>query len=85
MSDAGSPDAPRPTKASLRPMADPIKAFPKRLREAREAKGMSTEELAQRVHVSRQMIWLWERGVSLPQFRQLVAIRRVLGFDPLQR
>jgi len=29
-------------------MADPIRAFPKRLREAREAAGMSTEELARR-------------------------------------
>ena len=65
-------------------MADPIKAFPKRLREARETAGLSTEELARRVHVSRQTVWLWERGISLPQFRQLVAIRRVLGFDPLR-
>ena len=63
---------------------DPIKAFPKRLREAREAAGMSTEELARRLRISRQTVWLWERGVSLPQFRQLVAIRRVLGFDPLR-
>jgi len=46
---------------------------------------MSTEELARRLHVSRQTIWLWERGISLPQFRQLVAIRRVLRFDPLRR
>ena len=44
---------------------------------------MSTEELARQLHVSRQTVWLWERGVSLPMFRQLVAIRRVLGFDPL--
>ena len=65
-------------------MADPIKAFPKRLREARETAGLSTEELARRVHVSRQTVWLWERGISLPQFSQLVAIRRVLGFDPLR-
>jgi len=63
---------------------DPIKAFPKRLREAREAAGMSTEELARQLRISRQTVWLWERGVSLPQFRQLVAIRRVLGFDPLR-
>jgi len=63
---------------------DPIKAFPKRLREAREAAGMSTEELARHLRISRQTVWLWERGVSLPQFRQLVAIRRVLGFDPLR-
>lgn len=66
-------------------MADAIRTFPKRLREAREAAGMSTEELARRLHVSRQTIWLWERGISLPQFRQLVAIRRVLRFDPLRR
>ena len=44
---------------------------------------MSTEEPARRLHVSRQTVWLWERGISLPQFSQLVAIRKVLGFDPL--
>jgi len=65
-------------------MPDPIKAFPKRLHEARAAACMSPEELARRLHVSRQTVWLWERGISLPQFRQLVAIRRVLGFDPLR-
>ena len=65
-------------------MADPIKAFPKRFREAREASGISTEALARRLHVSRQTVWLWERGISLPQFSQLVAIRKVLGFDPLR-
>ena len=66
-------------------MADPIRTFPRRLREAREAAGMSPEELARRLHVSRQTVLLWERGLTLPMFRQLVAIRRVLGFDPLQR
>ena len=69
---------------SVRSMADPVKVFPKRLREAREAAGLSTEELARRVHVSRQTVWMWERGLTLPGFRQLVAIRRVLGFDPLR-
>jgi transcriptional regulator with XRE-family HTH domain len=64
-------------------MVDPIRAFPKRLREAREAAGTSTEELARRLHVSRRTVWLWERGLTLPMFRQLVAIKRVLGFDPL--
>lgn len=65
-------------------MADPIRAFPRRLREAREAADMSTEDLARQLHVSRQTVWSWERGLTLPMFRQLIAIRRVLGFDPLR-
>jgi transcriptional regulator with XRE-family HTH domain len=48
------------------------------------ASGATTEDLARRLHVSRQPVWLWKCGLSRPHFRQLVAIRRVLGFDPLQ-
>jgi len=46
---------------------------------------MSPEDLARRLHVSGQTVWAWKCGLSLPHFRQLVAIRRVLGFDPLRR
>jgi transcriptional regulator with XRE-family HTH domain len=49
-----------------------------RIRAAREAAGLSQEELAQRTGVSQRTLGNWERGVSSPRSR-LGSLERVLG------
>ena len=38
--------------------------YGERIRQGREAKGLTQEELAQRLHVTRQAVSAWETGVS---------------------
>ena len=44
----------------------------------RKAKGLSQEELAIRLHVVRQTISKWERGLSVPDSDMLIALSEVL-------
>ena len=44
----------------------------------RNARGLSQEELAIRLHVVRQTISKWERGLSVPDSDMLIAIAEVL-------
>lgn len=53
--------------------------FAARLREIREAKGLSREELADRVGVSEEAIALWERAQREPSMGNFVAVARALG------
>lgn len=39
--------------------------FSENLKQARQKKGISQQELASRLHVVRQTVSKWERGVSL--------------------
>lgn len=48
------------------------------LRILRKAKGLSQEELAARLHVVRQTISKWEKGLSVPDSEMLLAISEVL-------
>ncbi|MBQ8983118.1 MAG: helix-turn-helix transcriptional regulator [Lachnospiraceae bacterium] len=48
--------------------------FNNRLYELRKQKGLSQEELAHRLNVSRQTISKWEVGESTPDMEKLVAI-----------
>ena len=50
--------------------------LPARLRALRETRGLSLEDVAQRVEVSRQTVWYWETGRSAPTPRNL---RRLAG------
>ncbi|MEE1032615.1 MAG: helix-turn-helix domain-containing protein [Ruminococcus sp.] len=48
--------------------------FSNRLYELRKQKGLSQEELAGRIHVSRQTVSKWELGDSTPDLEKLVAL-----------
>jgi len=48
------------------------------LRILRKEKGLSQEELASRLHVVRQTISKWEKGVSVPDAELLVCLSEIL-------
>jgi len=50
-----------------------------RLYELRKGRGLSQEELAERLGISRQAISKWECGESLPDTDNLIAISRLYG------
>ena len=45
----------------------------------RKSKGLSQEELAERLNVVRQTVSKWEQGLSVPDADLLVSISEVLG------
>jgi transcriptional regulator with XRE-family HTH domain len=68
----------RPTLSrpgSAEPAGQP---FPAQLRRLRELRGLSLETLAQKLGLSRQTIWYWERGRSLPGPDNLARLARLL-------
>lgn len=50
----------------------------KNIKNIRKAKGLSQEELAIRLHVVRQTISKWERGLSVPDSDTLIVLSDVL-------
>lgn len=48
------------------------------IKQRRKAKGMSQEELAERLHVVRQTVSKWEKGLSVPDSEMLVRLAEVL-------
>ena len=50
-----------------------------RIREFREAAGLSQAELARRVYVSRQTVGNWEAGRTLADVQSLVLLSQVFG------
>lgn len=54
-------------------------SLPARLRQLREARGLSLEHLARALGVSRQTAWYWERGRNLPGPANLGRLADVLG------
>lgn len=55
--------------------------FSNRLYELRKQKGLSQEELANRLNVTRQTISKWEVGDSTPDMEKLVAISDLFGIS----
>lgn len=51
--------------------------FNENLRTLRKQKGLSQEELAERVHVVRQTISKWEKGLSVPDADLLIGIAEI--------
>ena len=49
--------------------------------QARKALGLSQEQLAEQIGVSRQSISKWETGQSAPELDKLVALSRVFGIS----
>ena len=49
-----------------------VPVFHEKLRLKRKERGLSQEELASRLHVVRQTISKWEKGMSVPDSEQLI-------------
>ena len=55
-----------------------VPVFHENLRLKRKERGLSQEELASRLHVVRQTISKWEKGMSAPDSEQLIKIAVIL-------
>ena len=55
--------------------------FPEKILQFRKALGLSQEQLAEQVGVSRQSISKWETGQSAPELDKVVAMSRVFGIS----
>ena len=53
-------------------------SFAERLKDARRTCGLSQEELAERLDVSRQAVGKWEQGQAYPEMEKLLALCAVL-------
>jgi transcriptional regulator with XRE-family HTH domain len=53
----------------------------KLIRDARAAAGLSQEDLAQKLEVSRQTVQQWEKGTSGPKRKRAVLVARILKID----
>ena len=60
------------------------RAFGQALREARRAKGVSQEELAEGAELDRTTPSLYERGLRQPTLTVLIDIGRALDVEPMQ-
>lgn len=54
-------------------------SFAERLKDARRVCGLSQEELAERLEVSRQAVGKWEQGQAYPELEKLLALCAVLN------
>ena len=50
-----------------------------RLKQQRQQRGWSQQELADQLHISRQSISKWEQGTALPSFANVVAMSDLFG------
>lgn len=58
-----------------------MSSFPKNLRHLRKAAGMTQDNLAQKMNVTRQAISAWERGCTEPDIQTLVVLAQTLNVD----
>lgn len=54
--------------------------FEENLVKLRKSKGLSQEELAEKLDVSRQTVYKWESGQSYPELDRLVIISKLFGY-----
>lgn len=54
------------------------------IKNLRKAKGLSQEQFAQMLHVTRQTVSAWERGVAQPSLDTLEEISKALEVEPEQ-
>ena len=57
-------------------------SFADRLKEARRSCGLSQEDLAEQLDVSRQAVGKWEQGQAYPEVEKLLALCGVLNTSP---
>jgi transcriptional regulator with XRE-family HTH domain len=55
--------------------------FPGRLRELRQAAGLTQKQLAEKAGVSQRAVSHWEQGLREPSWGNVIALGRVLGVD----
>ena len=51
------------------------------VRALRKKAGMTQPELAERVGVSVQSIWCWEKGINCPTADHLITMCNAMGYD----
>ncbi|MBQ6877795.1 MAG: helix-turn-helix transcriptional regulator [Oscillospiraceae bacterium] len=56
--------------------------FSEKLSAARKAKGLSQEELAEKIEVSRQAISKWENGIAQPETANILKLCEILEVSP---
>jgi transcriptional regulator with XRE-family HTH domain len=66
-------------RTQVQPTGGPKWAFGKVLREARQAKGISQEQLAEAAQLDRSFISLVERGIQTPNIVVLLKLAEVLS------
>ena len=54
-------------------------SFGERLKKEREQKGWSQEELATKIHVSRQSVSKWETGKNYPSIEVIIDLSDLFG------
>ncbi len=59
-----------------------VKLYGAKIREARQNAGMTTDELASRLDITRNSILNWESGYSRPDLEYLARTFRILGMNP---
>ena len=57
-------------------------SFQENLIRARKARGMTQEELAARLSISRQAVSKWETGTADPSTSNLLALAKLFGVRP---
>ncbi len=62
-------------------MRDYMEIFKKRLREIRNARGITQEKLGSNIYVSKQEVCLYERGKRTPSIDTLIRIANFLEVD----
>ena len=53
--------------------------FAEKLKELRKQKGISQEQLSEKIYVSRQAITKWENGNGIPDITNLIAISNLFN------
>ena len=57
-------------------------AFGERLQEVRRRAGLTQEQFAEELRVSRQAVSKWESGASEPNTTNLIALAKLFGVEP---
>jgi transcriptional regulator with XRE-family HTH domain len=74
--------SPSEPQAARRPKRQKVAAnFPARLTALREERGLSMEQFAKRLGISRQALWYWETGQRVPRSYRLSEMAKVLDVD----
>lgn len=72
----------RVSSADSKPRRKPDAAFGARLKAARESKGLSQEDVAERVNVSVQTVSNWETGYRTPGAEYLFSLAEIYDESP---
>ena len=54
------------------------------IKRLRSAAGLSQEELASKLHIVRQTVSKWEKGLSVPDADMLISLSKALGCSPAE-